>query len=116
MVSAANHLPRAERFVIPIAILYRSPGERDWRPGLTENISRSGVLFRAERHIEPNTLLEMLLELPTLIAPPATATALRRGRVVRAVPPTPRERLPAVAAAFLDLHGLYGTPIDPRRI
>jgi hypothetical protein len=114
MRNAANHLPRAERFAIPIAILYRSPGELDWRPGLTENISRSGVLFRAEHRIEPNTLLELMLDLPTMVAVQAPGTALRRGRVVRAIPAGMLEVRPAVAATFVDLY--HTPPVDPRRI
>jgi hypothetical protein len=114
MATRANHLPRAERYAIPIAILYRSPGELDWLPGLTENISRSGVLFRADRCLEPNTALEMMLDLPTIVAAPASGTALRRGRVVRATAPTFLEVRPAVAAAFIDF--LLTPPIDPRRI
>jgi PilZ domain-containing protein len=114
MGTRPNHLPRAERYAIPIAILYRSPGELDWQPGLTENISRSGVLFRADRRLEPNTPLEMLLDLPTLIAAPASGTSLRRGRVVRAIAPSIIEDRPAVAAAFIDFQ--HTPPIDPRRI
>ncbi len=113
MASAANHLPRAERFAIPIAVLYRSPGELDWRPGLTENVSRSGLLFRADRHIAPNTLLELMLDLPTTIVS-ETGRTLRRGRVVRAIPPSPREDRPAIAATFVDLY--HAPPADPRRI
>jgi hypothetical protein len=114
MGTRANHLPRAERYAIPIAILYRSPGELNWLPGLTENISRSGVLFRAERRLEPNTPLEMMLDLPTIISTSASGNALRRGRVVRALPPSPLENRPAVAAAFIDFQ--HTPPIDPRRI
>jgi hypothetical protein len=114
MASRANHRPRAERYSIPIAILYRSPGELDWQAGLTENISRTGVLFRADRHLEPNTPLEMMLDLPTIISAPASGTALRRGRVVRAVPPTLLEDRAAVAATFVDFQ--HTPPIDPRRI
>jgi hypothetical protein len=114
MGNAANHLPRAERFAIPIAILYRSPGELDWRPGLTENISRSGVLFHAERRLEPNTLVEMMLDLPTLIDAPAPGTALRRGRIVRALAPTRAQTRHAVAATFVDY--FHTPPVDPRRI
>ena len=113
MGTRANHLPRAERYAIPIAILYRSPGEPDWQPGMTENISRSGVLFRADRQLEPNTPLEIMLDLPTIVAA-ASGTALRRGRVVRAVPPSMLERRSAVAAAFVDFQ--HTPPIDPRRI
>lgn len=114
MASPSNYLPRAERFTIPLAILYRSAGEADWRPGLTENISRSGVLFRAERRIEPDTPLEMMLDLPAIVATPASGSALRRGRVVRAVPGGEVEARPAVAAAFVDFH--HTPMVDPRRI
>src|SRR4030095_3746628 len=88
MRTRPNHFPRAERYAIPIAILYRSPGELEWQPGLTENISRSGVLFRAQRRLEPNTPLEMMLDFPTIVASSASGTAVRRGRVVRAVAPS----------------------------
>jgi hypothetical protein len=114
MPSPSSYLPRAERFAIPIAILYRSAGETKWRPGLTENISRSGVLFRAERHLEPDTPLEIMLEVPTVVSTARAGNALRRGRVVRAIPGSPREARPAVAAAFVDLQPV--PPIDPRRI
>jgi len=114
MRTRPNHLPRAERYAIPIAILYRSPGELDWQPGLTENISRSGVLFRVARRLEPNTPLEMMLDLPTVIAASHSGTALRRGRVVRAIAPSPLEDRPAVAATFVDFQ--HTPPIDPRRI
>jgi len=115
MRTRPNHLPRAERYTIPIAILYRSPGEVAWQPGLTENISRSGVLFRAERRLEPNTPLEMMLDLPTIVAPASgNGNGLRRGRVVRAVAPSVLEDRPVVAAAFVDFQ--HTPPIDPRRI
>jgi len=109
-----NHLPRAERYAIPIAILYRSPGELDWQPGLTENISRSGLLFRADQGLEPNTPLEIMVDLPTVVAATATGTAVRRGRVVRAIRPSVLENRTAVAAAFVDFQ--HTPPVDPRRI
>ena len=109
-----NHLPRAERYAIPIAILYRSPGELDWQPGLTENISRSGLLFRADQGLEPNTPLEIMVDLPTVVAATVTGTAVRRGRVVRATPPSLLENRTAVAAAFIDFQ--HTPPVDPRRI
>ena len=114
MVHPANHLPRAERYAIPIAILYRSSGDLDWRAGLTENISRSGVLFRAERRLEPNTVLELLLDVPSVVAAPSSSGAVRRGRVVRAVAGSSKESRPTVAATFVDVN--VTPPPDPRRI
>ena len=39
---------RAQRFNLQLPLKYRPIGEDDWRAGTTENISRSGMLFRAE--------------------------------------------------------------------
>jgi len=114
MASTGRQSPRAQRFVIPIAILYRSPGETEWRSGMTENISRSGVLFRVDRRMEPNTPIELLLDMPTAVASSGAGTVLRRGRIVRAVPPSLLADRPAVAAAFIDYS--YTPPVDPRRI
>jgi hypothetical protein len=41
-----------------------SLGEKSWRPGTTENISRSGLLFQAQELLHPNALLEISLVLP----------------------------------------------------
>jgi hypothetical protein len=112
MAIRVHHQPRAERYTIPVTILYRTAGE-PWQSGLTENISRSGVLFRTERHLALDTPLELMLEVPAILDSADPGGSVRRGRVVRAIAPSSRERRPAVAATFIDLH----TPtIDPRRI
>ena len=108
-----NHLPRAERYAIPVAILYRGAGEADWNTGITENISRSGVLFKGSHRLEPDTPLEMMLDLPSVVAAPMPYS-LRRGRVVRAIAPDVYEDRPSFAAAFIDIP--YTPPSDPRRI
>src|SRR6185436_1176121 len=57
-------VPRAARYTIEIPMRYRPAGESQWREAKTENISRSGVLFRTS-HIEPlQVSIEMLLALP----------------------------------------------------
>jgi hypothetical protein len=113
MHTRANYVPRAERYAIPITILYRSAGELDWRPAVAENISRSGVLFRAERRLEPNTPLEMMLDIPPAISASVSGGAMRRGRVVRSVSSLIEDRA-AIAAAFVD--DQHALTIDPRRI
>ena len=109
-----RRVPRAPRFAIPIAILYRTPADATWHEGWTENISRSGVLFRAHRGIDPDTPVELLMEIPIWIATPVAGPAICRGRTVRAEPPSPLEDRPAIAARILE----YATarPSDPRRI
>jgi hypothetical protein len=107
-------VPRAPRFSIPIAILYRTAADPAWLEGWTENISRSGVLFRAFRDIDPDTPVEMLMKIPIWIATPVAGSTICRGRVVRAERPSPLEDRPAVAARILDY--APARPSDPRRI
>lgn len=106
--------PRAPRFAIPIAILYRTPGDAAWMEGWTENISRSGVLFRAERALELDAPVEMMLDLPTFISTPVAGQAICRGRIVRAVAHSPLEDRPAFAARIFEYE--LARPADPRRI
>ncbi len=105
---------RAPRFAIPIAILYRTPGDLAWLEGWTENISKSGILFRAHQQIPPNTPVEMMMEIPTFIATPVAGAAICRGRIVRTVAPTAREDRHSMAAAILEYE--LARPFDPRRI
>jgi hypothetical protein len=109
-----HQLPRAPRFAIPIAILYRTPGDAAWLEGWTENISKSGVLFRAEREIKLDTPVEMLLDIPIFIATPVAGTAICRGRIVRAEQPSPLEERGAFAARIFEYEP--ARPADPRRI
>ena len=106
--------PRAPRFAIPIAILYRTPGDTAWQEGWTENISKSGVLFRADHAIAPNTPVELMLDIPTFVSTPIAGRAVCRGRVVRAEPKSPLEDRPAVAATIFEYE--LARPSDPRRI
>jgi hypothetical protein len=113
-VALQSFFPRAPRFSIPIAILYRTPGDAAWQEGWTENISRSGVLFRADQPIAPNTPVELMLDIPTFVSTPVAGHAICRGRVVRAEAPSPLEDRPAVAATIFEYE--LARPSDPRRI
>jgi hypothetical protein len=113
-VTLQHHSPRAPRFSIPIAILYRTPGDAIWLEGWTENISKSGVLFRADRNLQLDALVEMMMEIPAFIATPVAGPAICRGRIVRAERPSPLEDRPAFAAKILEYE--LARPSDPRRI
>lgn len=114
MTLRPHHVPRAPRFAIPITILYRTPGDASWQEGWTENISKSGVLFRADRHLKLYTPVEMLLDIPTFIATPVAGSAICRGRIVRAERGSPAEDRPAFAARIFEYEP--ARPSDPRRI
>jgi len=113
-VSPQPHFPRAPRFAIPISILYRTSGDGAWAEGWTENISKSGVLFRTDRPIEVDSPVELLMDIPTWISTSVTGKTICRGRIVRAEPPSPLEDRPAFAAAILEYE--LARPADPRRI
>jgi len=106
-------VPRAVRHRITIALRYRKTGDPIWRDGLSENISRTGLLFRAERLLPAQTAIEMMLELPSEVAG-SGGVHVRRGRVVRIDSPPQYDRQPAHVAAAFDID--YVHPDDPRRI
>ena len=95
-------IPRAPRFTMQLPLQYRLSGESEWRRGTTENISRSGVLFRADQPLEPNASVEFSVELPTGIFGLAATAILCRGEVVRTV--EAEDVSPTLAARILDYH------------
>jgi hypothetical protein len=90
---------------------YRLNGESDWRVGQTENISRSGMLFRAEEMIPPTAQLEINLVLPAEIAGLTAAEVVCKGEVVRALEADPRSAGPAMAARILQYHFQHVSPM-----
>jgi PAS domain S-box-containing protein len=100
---------RAQRFKLNLPLKYRQIGQRDWRMGTTENISRSGLLFRAEELIAPNVQLEINLVLPAEIAGLASAEVMCRGEVVRTVEAETPSMSPALAAKILQYRFQHGS-------
>src|SRR5258708_5798787 len=72
---------RARRFNLQLPLRYRPLGEKSWRPGTTENISRSGLLFQAQEFLHPSAQLEISLVLPPEIAGLAATEVICRGEV-----------------------------------
>ena len=102
---------RARRFNLHLPLRYRPLGEKDWRPGTTENISRSGLLFLAQELLEPSAQLEINLVLPTEIAGLSATEVVCRGEIVRSVGPQGSELAPALAAKILQYHFQHGSHI-----
>ena len=94
--------PRAPRFTLQLPVHYRLSGETQWRHGTTENISRSGVLFRTDRPLEPNVRLEFSVELPTSVFGMAATEIQCRGEIVRQADPDEEGMPPVLAARILD--------------
>jgi PAS domain S-box-containing protein len=102
---------RARRFNLHLPLRYRPLGEANWRPGTTENISRSGLLFLAQESLSPNALLEISLVLPAEIAGLAATEVICRGEVVRSVEAQGQGVSPALAAKILQYHFQHGTRV-----
>jgi len=106
---------RARRFNLHVPLRYRPLGEKSWRPGTTENISRSGLLFQAQELLHPNAQLEISLVLPTEIAGLAATEVICRGEVVRSVGAQGQSQgqsvTPALAAKILQYHFQHGTHV-----
>ena len=103
---------RAQRFNLQLPLKYRLIGERGWRRGTTENISRSGLLFQAEEAIPATVQLEINLVLPTEIAGLAATEVVCRGEVVRMVEGNGPSTNPTLAARILQYHFQHGAYVS----
>src|ERR1041384_989102 len=96
---------RAPRMPLRLSLRYRRVGEASWHDSVTQNISRSGVLFRAESDLDPDVMLEIELHLPSVAElNPAGASVIGHARVVRKtrMAEADGQLESALAAAFLD--------------
>ena len=74
--------PRAARFTMALALRYRHVGETVWRQGVTENVSRSDILFQA------NDDLPLFADLAHVLNPRADLTAASRSKRRSSVKPS----------------------------
>jgi len=105
---------RAERYTIRIPLKYRPSGTADWWEGRTENISRSGVLFRTEHVIPLQTPVDVLMALPEEVGDAGSGMVICNGRVVRTEPPQPDEPRPAVAVTIASFRLQHSSGSDPQ--
>lgn len=98
---------RAQRFSLQMGLRYR-PANGEWSDGSTENISRSGLLFRAQQPIPENTRIELRVQMPWELTGNAAAEVLCHARVVRVVLPLSKESPLALAASIHDYRFVNG--------
>jgi len=91
---------RAQRYGIQIHLRYRLKGESKWWKGTTENMSRSGVLFRGEEFAEPKTPLELTFVLPKEISGARPAEVMCKGTVIWSERPREPGKLPSLATTI----------------
>ena len=92
-------VPRALRFCARLVMRYCTGVGLEWHDGVTENISRSGVLFHGVRAMALQTPVDMFLTLPGGVGDDPTQRLCCHGEVVRAIPHVATEPGPSMAAA-----------------
>jgi hypothetical protein len=92
-------------------VRYRRVGDRQWHEGKTENISRSGVLFRARECVEIDQSVELRLELPVAAPGGDCPEVSCRGRVVRTVSPSDNQPWPG-SAVMIEQYDFLPPPTD----
>ncbi len=92
---------RSPRYPVETPCRFRKPGQNDWLQGMIANISKSGILFRADREMELQTTLQMNFELPPEIAGGKGAEVFCMGKVVRTVMPAANDDKLLLAARIL---------------
>ncbi len=90
---------RRSRFIIHIPISYRRVGDFAWSQAKSENLSRSGVLFRAAKPLEVNCPVEMQFVAPPELGDGGNLVACR-GYIVRLSDINPQEHRLSMAAHF----------------
>jgi hypothetical protein len=103
---AADHsvqVSRAQRFPIQVPIRYRLRGETIWREGTAENVSRTGILFRAEDAPPPSSRVVMMFRLLLESGEPGAEISCL-GEITRTEAEDGNHGPRAAAAMFLDYH------------
>jgi len=86
LMDAVERPLRARRFPIKTSLRFREQGESEWRLASTINVSRSGVLFRAEGPLaDPVHAVDFVIDLPLNGVTPGPQLRCT-GHVVRTAP------------------------------
>ncbi len=94
---------RTTRNPIELELRYSLEGDRQWRSGVTVDLSDSGVLFHAVEPLVPGTPLEMTVDLPAALGRLPSGVLRCSARVVRqAFAPSSIRRYP-LAITFVDV-------------
>jgi PilZ domain len=94
-------IPRERRLRHHVPVLFRVPGNGEWVEGVTENISRSGLLFRSTSPVEVGSSLEFILAMPRELTGEEDARVVCIGSLLRVEPvaPTRKQQPPSFLLA-----------------
>ena len=101
---------RALRFEVKVPARFRAVGTSSWQTGTTVNVSETGIFFRVQRVVPPNTDIEILLELP--VEEGEVEFVRCSGRSVRSVPPVRPGAYASLAVVVSEYH--IGTDAPPQ--
>lgn len=102
-------VPRARRLKLHSPLRYRVKHQTAWHEGVIENLSQSGVLIHGTEHLPPNTLVEMIFEMPEEISGQKNSSVLCQGRIIRSQAFKDAAEGSELAAAVLDYKFLHQT-------
>ena len=97
--------PRERRLRHEVPVQFRVKGTEEWSEGKTENISRSGVLFRSPVAFEAHTRLELKFEMPKELTGESPAEVVCHASVRRVIENPVSKKQPAsfnIACAVAD--------------
>jgi hypothetical protein len=98
--TAQDASTRAVRFPVEMPVRYRLPQSRQWFEARTENVSRTGVLFRSDCTFEPATMVDVRLEVPSSKRNGGRAEVVCKCEVVRTIEACSESISPAIAVAI----------------
>ena len=75
---------RARRFPLGLPVVYQAPGDSEWYGGVTESISSSGLVIRADEPVVPAESVTVVISLPSTPAEPG-ACLVGHGYVARTI-------------------------------
>ena len=104
--------PRATRFAIASPLEYRTVSDSDWHSGMIENVSCTGVLFRAKSSLDVHTPIALKFALPAALSGPLPVQVMCAGRVVRQAA---GGAAPALAVAVSDCYLSESPTRSPQR-
>lgn len=107
--------PRERRLRHRVPVLFCIPGTNEWMEGVTENISRSGLLFRASSPLEVGSSLELIFEMPREVTGDHDGRVVCEGSLLRveAVPPTRKNQQPSFLLACSIAQYQFARPSEP---
>lgn len=76
---------RSNRYVIRAPLQYRLRGERKWHPGISQNMSQSGILFESTTPLSPGSKIEIQVTLAPAFSTSKGSIIRCQGTIVRSI-------------------------------